>query len=110
MGNVEEQLKALSVKFNFPFIAFAEEGRREIERSSTFGPLVECRVAGHRVGARLLFVCVRCPRKCDVCVRCVLQTCGEGPFRCPLCKRGYSRMEREMLKLHARGLKEPHLT
>lgn len=106
----DDDLEELSLDTNFPFIVFESEGKAEIQRREG-SRVVDCVYGNHKVPERLLFTYVPCPAKCAVCVPCVVQKCGgDGPFKCPLCKRVYSRLETDVLRLHGRGLKEPHLT
>ena len=106
----EDQLVEWRLELNFHFIAFERE--REVQRreTSALGIEVECMYGHHRVRERQLFAYVPCPAQCTVCVPCVVQKCGDGPYKCPLCKRLYSRLETQIVRLHGLGLKEPHLT
>ena len=110
--DLDDKLEELSLETNFPFIAFEREGELEIQKRETspLGADVDCVFGRHTVPERLLFTYVPCPAKCAVCVPCAVKKCGDGPFKCPLCTRFYSRLETDVLRLHGRGLKEPHLT
>lgn len=109
---MDEKLKELSLGTNFPFIAFEKEGELEIEKRETspLGAEVDCVYGRHKVPERLLFTYVLCPAKCAVCVPCAVEKCGDGPYKCPICRRFYSRLETNVLRLHARGLQERHTT